>query len=391
MPNVVGGTGGLGVLMGNGDGTFQGAPAYQTGASPGLNNYAFAIADINGDGNQDIITPFSLLAGNGKGTFTVQSGTQFPGVTGSNAGQIIRTADLNNDTKIDAVVTTVTGTAEPKVFLNTGAGKFKAGATLPVQNVIDVNIADFNGDKIPDLALLSYTSGSGIAVHVLLGKGNGTFNSPLAVALPAEAAKSTGGRIYSADINHDGNMDLVVLNVGDFQNSENGGTYVLLGDGKGGFSMSDDLTDVPNPYDAAIGDFNKDGKLDLVVSTTDFNGSLAAPPMIFLGSGTGTFGVGKSLPTVSYIPMHLSAADFNGDGKLDLLLGSCCGLATTSILLGNGNGTFQPEQILQVAESPAQIAVGDLNGDNRPDIVTYSGVANGFLEILINENGVVKP
>ena len=391
MPNVLGGTGGLGVLMGNGDGTFQGAPAYQTGASPGLNNYAFAIADINGDKNQDIITPFSLLAGNGKGTFTVNSGAQFPGITGTNAGQIIRTADLNNDTKIDAVVTTVTGTAEPKVFLNTGAGKFKAGATLPVQNVIDVNIADFNGDKIPDLALLSYTSGSGIAVHVLLGKGDGTFNAPLAVALPTEAAKSTGGRIYSADINHDGNMDLVVLNVGDYQNSENGGTYVLLGNAKGGFSMSDDLTGVPNPYDAAIGDFNKDGKLDLVVSTTDFNGSLSAHPMIFLGSGTGTFGAGKSLPTVSYIPMHLSAADFNGDGKLDLLLGSCCGLATTSILLGKGNGTFQAEQILQVAESPAQIAVGDLNADNRPDIVAYSGVANGFLEILINEYGVVKP
>ena len=387
--NVAGGTGGLGVLMGNGDGTFRGALAYQTGAT--LFNYAYAIADINGDGNQDVITPFSLLAGNGKGTFTVKSGTQFPGVTGSNAGQIIRTADLNNDTKIDAVVTTVTGTAEAKVFLNTGGGKFKAGATLPVQNVIDVNIADFNGDKIPDLALLSYTPGSGIAVHVLLGKGDGTFNSPLAVTLPAEAAKSTGGRIYSADINHDGKMDLVVLNVGDFQNSENGGTYVLLGNAKGGFSMSDDLTDVPNPYDAAIGDFNKDGKLDLVVSTTDLNGSISAPPMIFLGSGTGTFGVGKSLPTISYIPMHLSAADFNGDGKLDLLLGSCCGLATTSILLGNGNGTFQPEQILQVAESPAQLAVGDLNGDNRPDIVTYSGVANGFLEILINEYGVVKP
>jgi hypothetical protein len=387
--NVAGGTGGLGVLMGNGDGTFRGALAYQTGAT--LNNYAYAIADINGDGNQDIITPFSLLAGNGKGTFTVKTGTQFPGITGTNAGQIIRTADLNNDTKIDAVVTTVTGTAEAKVFLNTGAGKFKAGTALPVQNVIDVNIADFNGDKIPDLALLSYTSGSGIAVHVLLGKGNGTFNSPLAVTLPAEAAKSTGGRIYSADINHDGKMDLVVLNAGDYQNSENGGTYVLLGDAKGGFSMSDDLTEVLNPYDAAVGDFNKDGKLDLVVSTTDFNGSISAPPMIFLGSGTGTFGAGKSLPTISYIPMHLSAADFNGDGKLDLLLGSCCGLATTSILLGNGNGTFQPEQIMQVAESPAQIAVGDLNGDKRPDIVTYSGVANGFLEILINEYGVVKP
>ncbi len=389
--NVVSGTGGLGILMGNGDGTFRGAPAYQTGASPGLNNYAFAIADINGDKNQDIITPFSLLAGNGKGTFTVQSGTEFPGITGSNAGQIIRTADLNNDTKIDAVVTTVTGTAEAKVFLNTGAGKFKAGATLPVQNVIDVNIADFNGDKIPDLALLSYTSGSGIAVHVLLGKGNGTFNPPLAVALPAEASKSTGGRIYSADINHDGNMDLVVLNVGDFQNSENGGTYVLLGNAKGGFTMSDDLTDVLNPYDAVIGDFNKDGKLDLVVSTTNFNGSFTTPPMIFLGSGTGTFGAGKSLPTISEIPMHLSAADFDGDGKLDVVLGSCCGLATTSILLGKGNGTFQPEQIMQVAGSPAQLAVGDLNGDNRPDIVTYSGVANGFLDVLINEYGVVKP
>jgi hypothetical protein len=57
-------------------------------------------------------------------------------------------------------------------------------------------------------------------------------------------------------------------------------------------------TDVPNPYDAAVGDFNRDGKLDLVVSTTNFNGSFKTPPAIFLGSGTGTFGGGKSLPTV---------------------------------------------------------------------------------------------
>jgi FG-GAP-like repeat len=388
-PNTVAGPGGLGVLMGNGDGTFRGAAAYRSGATQ--NSFAYAIADIDGDGKQDVITPVSLLVGDGKGQLTVHSGTQFPGVTAINAGPVIRTADLNNDTKIDAIVTTLSGTARPIVFMNQGAGKFKAGTHLAVNNVIDVAIADFTQDKIPDVALLSYKSGSGISVHVMLGKGNGTFGSPLAVTLPAEAAKSTGGQIFAADLNGDGKTDLVVLDAGDFVNSVNGGTYVFLGDGKGGFTLSEDLTDVPNPFDAAIADFNKDGKLDLVLSSTDFDASFTAQPMIFLGDGKGKFGAGKSIPTVSEIPMHLAAADFNKDGKLDLLIGSCCGLATTSIVLGKGDGTFQPEQILHVAASPSQIAVGDLNGDGRPDIVTSSGITIGVLETLINQYGVIKP
>ena len=390
-PNNMGGMGGLGVLMGAGDGTFKGALEYPTGSTQ--YNAGYAIADIDGDGKADILTATSLLVGDGAGHFTVKTGNQFPGLTNS-AGSVIRVADLNNDKKNDAVVTTTDSQLNPSnayVFLGQSTGKFKTGKKLSVANVIDIAIADFNGDTIPDLALLSYTMGSGIALHVLPGKGNGTFGAAVAVSLPAGVAQSTGGRVFAADFNNDKKMDLLVLDVGNFQNSVDGGAYVLLGDGSGsGFTLSATITAVKNPFDAAIADFNKNGKLDLVLSSTDFNGSFSTPPLIFLGTGKGTFGAGKKLPTVSTIPLHMVAADIDGDGKMDLVIGNCCGLASLSILFGKGSGTFAPEQIMQVAESPAQIVVGDLNGDMRPDIVVSSGNAPGMLVTLINEYGVVK-
>ena len=389
-PNAMGGTGGLGVLMGAGDGTFKGALSYPTGS---IQSNAYAIADINGDGKPDILTAFSLLVGDGTGHFTVKPGNQFPGLS-NNVGSVIRVADLNNDKKIDAVVTTTDTQGNPSsahVFLGQAMGKFGAGTTLSVPNVLDVAIADFNGDNIPDLAVLSYTMGSGISLHVLLGKGNGSFGTPIAVSLPSGTAQSTGGRIFTADFNNDKKTDLLLLDVGDpFKTSVTGGTYVFLGDGKGGLKLSTTITEVNNPFDAAIADFNKDGKLDLVLSSTDFNGSFSTPPLIFLGSGKGTFGTGKPLPTVSTIPLHMVAADIDGDGKMDLVIGNYCGLAAMSVVFGKGNGTFVPEQIFQVAGSPSQIAVADLNGDKRPDIVISSGTALGTLVTLINEYGVVS-
>jgi len=389
-PNDMGGTGGLGVLMGAGDGTFKGALAYPTGAT--LPDFAYAIADINGDGKPDILTASSLLVGDGTGHFTVNLGNQFPGLEPANVGSVLRIADLNHDNKPDAVVTT-TSNGNPSsayVFLGQGKGKFGTGTALSVPNVIDVNIADFNGDGIPDLAVLSYTMGSGISLDVLLGKGNGSFGAPRAIPLPSGAAQSTGGRIFAADFNNDKKTDLAVLDAGNFQSSINGGVYVLLGNGKGGLKLSTTLTDVKNPYDAAIADFNKDRNLDLVVSGADYNISFSTPPMIFLGSGQGTFGTGTPLPTVSQIPIHMVATDVDGDGKTDLVIGNCCGLAVTSVVFGKGDGTFEPEQIMQVAGSPSQIAVADLNGDHRPDIVISNGNrALGTLVILINEYGVV--
>lgn len=389
-PNAIGGTGGLGVLMGVGDGTFKGASAYATGGTaPQL---AYAIADINGDGIPDILTASSLLVGDGTGHFTVKLGSQFPGLNASTVGSVIRVADLNNDKINDAVVTTVDAEGNPSsahIFLGKSGGKFAAGTAVSVPDVLDVAIADLNGDNIPDLAVLSYTMGSGIALHVLLGTGKGTFAAPLSIPLPTAAAQSTGGRIFAADFNNDKNLDLLLLDVGNYQSSVNGGAYVFLGNGKGGFTLSDTIVQLNNPFDAAIADFNKDGNLDLVISSTDFNQSLSTPPQIFLGSGKGTFGAGKPLPTVSTIPLHMFAADFNGDGKTDVVIGNCCGLAVTSILFGKGNGTFEPEQLMQVAESPAQVAVADLNGDKRPDIVISSGNAQGMLVTLINQYGVV--
>lgn len=387
-PGTIFGSGGLQVLFGIGNGTFRGAINYSAGSS------TYAVGDIEGKGFNDIVTPGALLQGNGTGNFTVHSGAQFPGLTPSQAGSVLRLADLNGDKILDAVLTTTSSSHSnaPFIALGKSGGTFALGSFLSsVPHAIDINIADVNGDKIPDLIVLSKPTATGIQLHVLLGQGKGTFGSPQKVVLPAAAAESTGGRIYNANLVKGGHIDLVVVDEGNLSSSPaaKGGVYILLGKGNGTFGSATSITSIANPFDVAIGDVNKDGNLDLVVSTsTNAGNSKGFWPGVFLGKGNGTFPAQPNsfISTPAINGLRLAIADFNQDGDQDVAMADCCGLAFINIAFGKGNGTFQAPQIIHVAASPTGMQIADVSGNHLPDIITSDNPAGGdTLTVLLNQ------
>jgi hypothetical protein len=226
---------------------------------------------------------------------------------------------------------------------------------------------DFNGDGNSDLVVTGCgdqqctTTGS---VYVLLGKGNGQFTlGGQFVAAPGTDAIA----LTTGDFNRDGTPDLVVIN-----NALNqfGGVSVLLGDGSGGFlpPVSYGVGGAV-PIWPAVADFNRDGNPDLAISVTATTGSVA----VLLGNGDGTFQPAVNY-TVGSFPQGIATRDLNGDGFPDIVSADQCGDdpacrdGTVSVLLGNGDGTFQPRLVFAEGIFPLSVAIADFNGDHRPDL-----------------------
>jgi hypothetical protein len=167
------------------------------------------------------------------------------------------------------------------------------------------------------------------------------------------------------DFNGDGKLDLVAINQG-------GPATVLLGDGRGGFTQSWTWTEADlELHNPVVGDFNGDGKLDL--ATANAAGDVV---LIFLGDGTGNFSLASS-PAVDGFPNTLAAGDFNGDGKLDLAVNNAFG--TLSLLFGDGTGNFTLASSLAVDSGFTTIGVGDFNSDGKLDLVIGGGPAKVLL------------
>src|SRR5262249_24420268 len=171
--------------------------------------------------------------------------------------------------------------------------------------------------------------------------------------------------VLVADLNHDGRPDILAANNGD------GTLSIFLGDGKGGFvqSKGSPFRAGPSPNDLALGDFNMDGNLDVAVA----NHSVKLVTVL-LGDGRGRFSFAPGSPfTVpsNPHPHGIAAADFNGDGKLDLAVESW-GENKVLVMFGIGDGTFQnPGLKFLVGEAPYQrLRTADLNEDGRPDLIT---------------------
>jgi hypothetical protein len=283
------------------------------------------------------------------------------------------TADFNGDGIPDLAIistnNTITfgGPFTVAVFLGNGDGTFRAGPTIQpsgMQNYPFMISGDFNGDGKPDLAILSYDGYSTSYLTILLGNGDGSFSAKPTVVVFAQGA--TGGDVIlgtmaTADFNGDGKLDLAV--VGDYVSS--GGVTILLGNGDGTFTAAGPNLDPSGDFALiATGDFNGDGIPDFVTPNYfEFGGS----PTIFLGKGDGTFTFKKTSLTLDYFPTSVVVGDFNGDGVLDLAFSDLNGI---EIALGKGDGTFNetPASPIPVPSELYSLQVGDFNHDGKLDL-----------------------
>jgi len=178
------------------------------------------------------------------------------------------------------------------------------------------------------------------------------------------------------DFNRDGELDLAVADYGSNDQSTTvtvtTTVSVLLGNGDGTFQAAQTFEAGSGPYFLAMGDFNGDGKLDLAVADLGPSTQRAGTVSVLLGNGDGTFQAARSFAAGNTI-WSVAVGDVNGDGKPDLVVPDG-GSNSVSVLLGNGDGTFQAARSFPVGTNPVHVAVGDFNGDRVQDLA----VANYF-------------
>ena len=388
---------------------------------------SFTINDFNGDGFLDLLVPDTdsgspvLLEGRGDGTLIAP-----PNYLNTTGATFIATADFNNDGKADLVMTGSNGpNSTLSILTGLGNGQFQNAVNVPVPGHPDtVAVGDFNHDGYVDLAV------SGSQLNILLGQPNGTFatasqypnltpsvavdlnkdgvidlagpfNGSLGVMLgnpdgtfrPAVsfAAGVNPKAAVAADFNRDGNRDLAVLNSGSA--TDPGGVSVLLGTGSGQFGTAATYAVGANPRTLATADVNGDGKPDLIVAT-GIPSSKNYQVSVLLGNGDGTFQARFNVPLpLGETPNAMALVDLDGDGNIDIVVSDCCSDSTTSYLRGNGDGTFQAPIAFYVGNSPRSIVVGDWNGDNKPDLAFAASPSDapslGGVAVITNHLSVV--
>jgi hypothetical protein len=336
-------------LTGNGDGTF--APGFTGAISANNAGYPPLVlaGNLNGDANIDAIVGI-----------TTQSAT----LTGNGMGDLA-------------------------VFLGNGHDSFGSEIDTPFASTAGAIVAgNFDNDNVLDVVaggavtIDSMANPATGAVFYLEGKNDGSFQTPVQIATPRNPVS-----FAAADLNGDKNLDLVVADDGAPFASVNGSVLVYFGNGNGTF-QSPKILDAPSfPQAVAIADVNNDGNQDIVV-LSEFKGqSFFSRLWVFLGDGKGNFGAGIET-SIDEFAEGLQVADLNGDGLPDVALASCCGFANTEVWAGKGDGTFIGPTELPVEISSSFPILADVNGDKKLDLLVSTGDG---IETLLNISGQGVP
>jgi hypothetical protein len=369
--------------------------SFKTASLPSAMNSAVA-GDFNGDGLPDLAVAQSdkngnnsvtILLGKSDGTFktgaTYSLGNSLSTYVNGNpaiaAGDFFRRGflDLAVANENDSTVTILEGN---------GNGTFSVQGSYPTATDRDIKdfpdpvaiaVGDFNGDGFPDLAIVNSYSEAAMAdynfrgsalVAVLLGNGDGSFQSPLETGVGAADEGGYGLGMAVADFNGDHNLDLAVTN------NYDGNVYILTGNGDGSFQSQAPISGALGEFAThiAAGSFQGGGRQDLAVEANQ-------GVSVLLGNGDGTFNPAQQSPiSVPYAFGPIVAGDFLGNGKLDLAVTAADSMdnPNITILQGKGDGSFPAQSIVAGGGDGTALLAANFAGDGLPGLAaSWSGPA----------------